>query len=55
MRKYGDVEEPDDEQFMQTYGRHVKYTPMEVSDPTGANLRARLKEMSPRTATSVDG
>ena len=26
-----------------------------MSDLTGANLRARLKKMSPRTATSVDG
>ena len=55
MRKYGEVEQPDDEQFMKAYGRHVKYAPMEVSDLTGTNLRARLKKMSPRTATSVHG
>ena len=55
MRKYGDVQGLDDEQFMAKYGRHVTCTPMEVSDFTGANLRAHLKKMSARTATSVDG
>ena len=55
MRKYAGKAEPDEDLFMARYGKHVKGTPMEVTDLTGANLRARLKRMSPRTATSVDG
>ena len=55
QRKYAEKEEPDEDLFMGQYGKHVRHTPMEVTDLTGANLRARLKRMSPRTATSVDG
>ena len=33
----------------------MQHTPMEVTDLTGANVRARLHKMSPRRATSVDG
>ena len=55
MRKYGHVEEPDNELFMQAYGRHVTHAPVEVTDVTGANLTARLRKIPVRTATSVDG
>ena len=55
MRKYAGKEEPDEDLFMARYGKHVKCTAMEVTDLTGACLRARLKNMPPRSATSVDG
>ena len=55
MCKYAGKDEPDEDLFMARYGKHVKCTPMEVTDLTGANLRAHLKRMSPRTPTSVDG
>ena len=43
LRKYAEKEEPDEDLFMARYGKHVQHTPMEVTDLTGANLRAHSR------------
>ena len=40
MRKYGEVAEPDEDKFMDKYGKHVRKAQMEITELTGSNLRA---------------